>query len=394
MATLNRLDGFEHGLAVAGVGGVYDTVNVSPTIVTTPVRTGARALELNPANTAERIGYTVANQVCTMAVYVRFETLPTADVDLMSFVGPASGTGRVQFINATDQIGVRIFGSAAVVGGPTIVTGTWYRIVVEFDTSADPYVIRCKVDNGTEFSQTAAIAAANQTSLRLGTEQVNQTFTAYYDDWLISVTDGDYEEISGWTSHEVEGLIPTSDGTHSISGANQMERSATGVDITDATTDAYELVNDRPLDTVPTDYINDVGTDAASYCEMVFENLTSALTDVAGVRGLAIDRESTNTGAAAGHSDVHLSDGTAVTPGLMLSSDSPGVTVTCRKKMLDAPGGTWDTTEINGLLVRCGYGDGAPDVWFSSFMVEVALFEPAAPPATTETVAFAGAVGI
>lgn len=375
MATLLFLDGFEHGRATSGVAGMYNTVAGSPSTVTTPVRTGLRAMEISAAGAAESVQYTIAagSRVVTMAFYIRFASLPAADAMLAEWTSNANG--RLYYDQSENKFMVSAAGSNDTPGGPTLATDTWYRIVTEYDASGASKVLRCQVDDTTGFSSTTVSAAADITIVRLGTSSTH-TYTGYYDDWIVSVIDGDYEEIATWQSHEVESLIPTSDGTHSISGANEIERTATGTDITNSTTDAYELVNDRPLDVTPTDYINDVGTNAASYCEMLFENLTSSLTSVAGVRGYAVDNESTGTGASSAVSRVVTSGGTSISPDLRLSTDDPGTAVTVRKKILTASSPPWDVTQVNDLRVRCGLGNGAPDVFFASFMLEVALFEP------------------
>ena len=375
MATLLALDGAEHGVVVAGTGP--DVVVGSPAIVTSPVRTGLRAWELSPANNAESVGYNVVNQVCSMAFYVRFETLPTADVDIALFATAAS-SGRVWFRNATDQIGVSIFGGAVVVGGPTLVTGTWYRIVAEFDTSVDPWVIKCRVDNGTEFSQSAAgTAGTNQTVLRLGTQQTNQTGTYYCDDWLTSVTNGDYEEIGGWESHRVESLIPNADGSHNITTSDDFD-SFTGTAFSNATTNGWTFIDHRPLQRANTaDNVirQELGT-TANYMEFANENLSDNADPVDGVRTYATHIEAVTSGASLGEARLLLADNTEVlTTGSLSainSTEDPGTTVTTRDRMTIAPAGGWDGTKVDGLKWRIGFADNAPDVNFIDLLVEVA----------------------
>jgi hypothetical protein len=91
------------------------------------------------------------------------------------------------------------------------------------------------------------------------------------------------------------------------------------------------------------------------------------------VMAYAVDRDSTGTGTSAAVSRIVDSGGTSVSPDLRTSADDPGATITVRKKMLTAPGGSWDRTEVDGLRFRAGFGDGAPDVHFSSVMLEVAM---------------------
>lgn len=370
--TLFRHDGFEHGLTSSGTGGVWTiTPGGSPAIVTSPVRTGARALEISAAAAAEQVGYNpgASQRLACMSFYVRFASLPSGAEFRLANFNTASGKGYVGYSNSAGQFRISVGGSVwASIPSDTVVVDQWYLIDVKFDSSADPAVITAKVDGGTEASTNRSQAAADMTAIMLGTDSA-QTYTAYFDDWLICLNTSDYPI----GEHSVERLMPTADGTHSISGANEIERSATGTDITNSTTDAYTLIDDAPLDTTPTDYINDVGTNAASYVEVTFEDLAAGTDLPIDVRALAVDRDSTNTGTSAAVSRVLLADGTAVSPDVRLSTDDPGVTVTVRKPMFTRPSGDWDRDKVNGLKARLGLGDGAPDVWFASLMLEVAM---------------------
>lgn len=384
MATLDRIDGFEHGNTAAAAGGVYGGFSGAPVNVTTPVRTGNRALEISMAGVTEDIGYTgFASTIIATGFYLRFATIPSALVKLCRFLN-ANGSGYLR-INSSGQLSIIAgAGSAQNLGSP-LSTNTWYRIVLEYDTSTGTATFRGKVDNGTEATATNAQVSANITELKLGTDAA-VTYTAYFDDWIISITDGDYEEIGGWASHSVEGLLPTADGAHNTVGANELEYTGTGTDITDASTDVWTLVDDVPLDTALSDYVNDVGTSATAYVEVTFADLAAGTDEPQAVRAYGVDADSTGTGTSAAISRVLLSDNTALSPDLRLSTDDPGITTTVRKKMLTAPGGGWTRTNVNGLKARMGFGDGAPDVRFSSFMLEVALRPAAAavlPPGPT-----------
>ena len=174
MATLVYHDGFEHGLLGTGNAGPYDSV-ATGAIVTTPVRTGVRAYEASPAGAAEQIrkNFTASNYV-TSAFYLRFATLPSADV-ILATIQNASGTPQLWFDSATGKLELALSGSAPIQGGPVLSTGQWYRVVLESDSSGASTVLRCKVDNGTEFTTSRTQATATQAFATLGT---NTTDTA------------------------------------------------------------------------------------------------------------------------------------------------------------------------------------------------------------------------
>src|SRR3990170_4548894 len=79
----------------------------------------------------------------------------------------------------------------------------------------------------------------------------NNSFTAdfFHDDIVVSNTALDYPIGAGYVNH----FVPTSDGSHNVAGAADFRRGDTTTDITNATTDAYQLVDDVPLDDVTPD---------------------------------------------------------------------------------------------------------------------------------------------
>ena len=377
MATIEKLDGFEHGRAVAAGNGVADAVSGTLTIVTTPVRTGARALELNPAAGSEQYAYNIAatNRIVTQAVYIRFAALPTADSQLLHFVN-ANANGYLWFMNTNDKFAVSVGTSGQVEGGPTLVIDTWYRVTVEYDTSTGTYVCRAIVDGGTEFSDSAAFAAADITVVRLG-NTTSQTFTAYYDDWLISITDADYEAISTWTSHRIESLIPNADGTHNIATSGDFD-SFVGTAFSNSTTNGNTFIGHRPLQAANTaDQVirQDLGA-TTNYMEFTKENLSLNTDAVDAVRAYATHVEAAASGASLGEARLLLSDATEVlTTGsisVINSTEDPGTTLSVKKRMTIAPSGGWDGTKVDGLKWRIGFADNAPDVNFIDLMVEVA----------------------
>ena len=383
MATIEKLDGFEHGRAVAAGNGVADAVSGTLTVVTTPVRTGARALELNPAAGSEQYAYNIAatNRIVTQAVYIRFAALPTADSQLLHFVN-ANANGYLWFMNTNDKFAVSVGTSGQIEGGPVLVIDTWYRVVVEYDTSTGTYVCRAIVDGGTEFSDSAAFAAADITAVRLG-NTTSQTFTAYYDDWLISITDADYEEIVGWTSHRIESLVPSSDGSHNITTSGDMD-SFVGTAFSNATTTGWTFIDHRPLNVTNTadDVIRQDLNSGTTYMELLFENLSNNGDVVDAVRTYGTHVMSSATGTPTAEAQLMLSDSTEVlTTGsvsMISSTEDPGITITIRKRMAIAPSGGWDGTKVDGLKVRIGFNAIAADVNFIDLMLEVAQHVAAA----------------
>lgn len=395
MVTLNRLDGFEHGSIATGTAGPYSAVSGTPAIVTTPVRTGLRALEVTANAATEEVQYSITSTIMVSAFYLRFATIPSVTVKLARFLN-ANGSGYLR-IASSGQLSIIAGAGAAVNLGSPLSTNTWYRIVLEYDTSTGTATLRGKVNNGTEATATNAQATASITATSFGTDAA-VTYTAYFDDWIISITDADYEEISGtWTNHEVQSLMPSADGTHNITTLGDFD-SFVGTAFSNATTTGWTFIDHRPLQLANTaDQVirQELGT-VANYMEFTLENLTGVLIPI-DVWCYGTHVESATTGASLGEMQLLLSDNTEVlTTGslsMINSTEDPGITVTLRKRMAIRPSGGWDSTKINGLKVRLGLADNAPDVNFIDCLVEVALFE-APPSAVTNALQIVGGKGM
>jgi hypothetical protein len=382
MATIFLLDGFEHGNnAGAGAGGIYDSITAGQTTPTTPVKSGLRSRRINASASQVQVRYniTAGNRIVTTTLYVRFATLPTADVQLVHFISTVNG--YLWFMNTNDKFGVSVTTSGQVEGGPTLVVDTWYRVTIEFDTTTNTFQIRAIVDGGAEFSDTSASTAADITVIGLG-NTTSATYEAFYDDWVISVTDGDYEEMAGWTGHGIESLIPSSDGTHNITTSGDFD-SFTGTAFSNATTNGNTFIGHRPLqfaNTANQVVRQELGT-TANYMEFGLEDHTLSGT-VRAVRAYGTHVESAASGASLGEARLLLADDTEVlTTGslsVINSTEDPGTTVTIRKRMCIDPSGGWDNTKVDGLKARVGFGDNAPDVNFIDFMIEALYFTAAA----------------
>jgi hypothetical protein len=376
VATVQWLDGFEHGNT-----GVPSSFSGTPAFVTTPVRTGLRSLEITAAGASEGVQYSsLTSNFTTTAFYLRFAALPGATVKIVRMLN-ANGNGYMRCSSA-GQLSVIVGAGAAVNVGSPLSINTWYRIVIQLDSSTGTASIKASVNGGTDATATNVQVSANTTAVQLGPDDA-VTVTFYADDWLIATASADYAEIKGWTSHSVQSLIPSADGTHNITTAGDFD-SFVGTAFDNTTTTGFSFIDHRPLQMANTaDNVirQELGT-TANYMELTLENLAAGDSTVSNVRCYGAHVESATTGASLGEMRLLLSDNTEVlTTGsisMIDSTEDPGITVTLRKRMAIAPGGEWDTTKVNGLKIRLGFGDNNPDVNFIDCMVEVLLYTPAA----------------
>jgi len=389
--TCVHVDSFEHGnMQTLSAPSMYSVITGTPAIVTSPVRTGTRALQVTATGAAESVSYSMpaSSRIVSTCVYVRFAALPGAVVRLVTFINATSGNGSLKYSNVSGkfQIGSTVI-TPDVDVGPTINIDTWYRIVVEFDTSTTTISLRATVDNGTEVTASAAGTAGDTTSLALGTANV-ETYTCYYSDWIMSATDGDYEQMRDWLGHVVEGRIPSSDGTHNIATSGDFD-SFVGTAFDNSTTNGNTFIAHRPQQVANTaDQVirQELGT-TTDYMEFGLEDLASnigtyAENNVAAIRVIGCHTESSATGTTlaemrtydSGNNEV-LDDAGLSAP--IASTRDSGLNITTWRSML--AGITATRTWVNGLKIRLGYADNDPDVNFIDCMMEVALFQTQSP---------------
>ena len=387
--TLHKATGFEHGSVVGGAAGPFDSASSgTPTIVTTGQRSGLRALQLNPAGAAESVILASAGTVVTVALFIKFTTLPTTAGDPFVRIRNTNGNALLEWDQTNQKFRVDMGAAAPVVGGPVITTGQWYRVVMELDTSTGTATIRCKVDSTTEFSQSNAQTSLASQDVTLGPSGVS-TYDALFDDLVISITDGDYEQIrDDWTDWEILSAIPTSDGTHEATNASGDFDGFTTPTFTQTSTNVNANIGHRPLQLANTanNVVRQSVQSATKYVEVLFENPSNTHPNVAGVQTYGTMLMSSATGTPTAEARLMLSDSTEVlTTGggsLIDTADGdPGTTVTVRKKAAIAPAGGWDETKVDGLKCRFGFNNIAADAHFVDLMLEVVYFATGAAPA-------------
>lgn len=260
-----------NSLAICGcecrVTGVHWTLGTGMTFDTSLKRSGSASI--NITRSGATWGYTAvgtpSGNVSNYSFYIYFTTLPSVDQYIF---GGGSGAARIGLTwrSATSKIhcGAGTGAGSAVGSGITLTTGQWYLIDVKIDqtTSAktcDAYIDGVALTQATNSSATAGTAPA------FNNGGISTTVNFNIDDYV--ALDGGTNFPIG--THSCDAYVPTADGTHSISTANTFERTGTGTDITNATTDAYQLVDELP--TTTSDYVRmSTTTPAGDYVETLF----------------------------------------------------------------------------------------------------------------------------
>src|SRR4030095_16157834 len=182
-------DGFEHGIADFTGGYYLPTGNISNQ--TTTKRTGNRAMRLNPSDATAGFGYQFTGvSIVSAALYFRYATLPTSlNAGLLTFRGSLDYSVDFNVTSGKLNIGTPTTNADF---GPTISANTWYRLVVEVDSSAATVVCRATVDNGTEGTASPVnFLADTQEEFYVGNIGTNRSYDLFVDDLVLSVTNGD-----------------------------------------------------------------------------------------------------------------------------------------------------------------------------------------------------------
>lgn len=365
--------GFECGQL--GSVGQHWTAPTGASISTTTVRSGARALRINPSAASCLLSPNVSfPTIEVIRFYLQFATLPSADTYLVRAGG--SPFGGLAFKQSDSKLYMATGTGPASFGatGVSVTTGVWYLIDLKLDQTSGAQVFDGKVD-GTDLGQKTS--ATSGTGLNLGNVS-SISMDMFVDDFILSSASGDYPIGAGYVNH----FIPTSDGTHNVAGAADFRRGDTTTDITNATTTAYQLVDDVPMDDVTPDaddHIRIVAPpNATDYVEVVFGPAPGISTPTVAPRAVELITEHFAAGTLAsdeiakfvnttGGSVSNHYDGTGVagtTTGIYKRSH-------WANSISGAPWSMSGTTNFNGVRLRYGYAsDANPDKSLMCAMIE------------------------
>lgn len=372
--------GFECGISTNAHFSLVNTASFS----TSTFRSGLRALRSNPIASTGYGQTPTFTGPYVIRCYVYFASLPLVSTEFIS-VNKAGGNAGAYFNSADSSIyaGTSILALGA--SGVAVTTGVWYCIDIKVVTSANPWLIDVRVNNVPCGQRSSAIAAdIAATAILIGVISASITQDVFFDDFILSLTDGDYPLGPGY----ILSYIPNEDGDgvsanrHNGLAANEVERTLTGTDIVNTTIDAFELVNDRPLEATSTDYINwKTNGTAGDYVELAYENSV----EPGPPRSVeAIVGYHDASGAGNENFSVTLRDSVGATTADIIAAANRNVGATMswgRAHFATIPGGTaWTLTAFNALRSRFLATDASPDTFLDGLMLE-AEYQPVLPQA-------------
>ncbi len=374
-----------------GVDGTGHLKLTNASFDTGTVRTGARSLRCNPTaaiSHARAVGLTNTTVYIARA-YLYFATLPSTTCEVFTSLSFTTSKFEGAYFKSSDSkiyAGYDIANLGAT--GVAVTTGQWYLVDIRLDARNNPTLIDVQVDGVACGQATQAVASENYDSngLTVGIRATAATADVYCDDWVISQSIGDYPIGAGHVNH----FVPTSDGTHQVAGAADFKRTLTGTDILNATTDAYTLVDDVPLESgASVDWINMVAPpNATDYVECVFGPAPGISTPTVAPRAVEVIAGIHQAGTGTGNMEIRINDN-GTTDAMYTATTVAGVTSVAYKRKHYATniadGGAWTVAagagNFNNLRVQFGSPaavDANPDQYFDCIMVEAEFAEVAA----------------
>lgn len=368
--------------AECGQNNVHFELNGVGSISTTTIRNGARSLRLNPvASTSWYQSITIATtNVWVWRVAVRFTTLPNVDCHVTTLNATSVTPAGIYFKQSDSKLYTG-YGSSVITFGSTgvsVTTGQWYYIDAKVNLSANPWLIDGSVD-GTSLAQASNAEAANNfTTIRVG-PILSVTSDVFFDDIVVSNTSGDFPYADGFVYH----FVPDSDGTHNVAGTNDFERGLTGTDITNATTTAYQLVDEVPMDegTPDTDdFINMIAPpNSTDYVQVKIGPASGITTPVYAPRAVQVAVAVAALSATGNNAQIDLNDGGSLGNVTDATVGSTNCVYRTAQFSTKPSGGAWTINAFNALKIDCSTSDANPDPYVVSYMIE-AEWSSTAPP--------------
>lgn len=349
--------GWEHGVSptVAG-GGLASAVVGSPTVNAASKYSGNYGLECNTISPASAYFSLVFTPHSKVTVSFRVKVVSTGGNP--NFMLRMTGQTQWLYFAVRDSVTgcFALHDGTAYTNWAAYTTGTWYTIQFVFDganKTVDGWI------NGVAQPQVVIANTNVYDSLDFGSIS-GATMDLCFDDLVVTDGAGTFPLAS---TYKVEGLLPTSDGTHN---AGTVIQNQAGTVLNGGAAPAYSLLDELPM-TSSADYVQQTGT-GNYYAEVNFANIASG--SILGVQAVLAYQGSTTTGDVAdtriclsGSSDFILYSGNMAT-----------TTLSYKSAQVSAPGGGWTQSSVNALTGRVGYATsvaGSTPYW-QGLMLEVA----------------------
>ena len=378
MTTPIFITGAEAGIVTAGAAGltpVWDQVSAAGRSIDTVVyHSGLRSYKFNPSSAeawVQKTNISTTRLVATFALY--FPSLPTGYVYLWQFTD-SQGSIAIYWDYTTSKLATQIGTGTARSSSMTLNAATWYVIDIDANTSGATATASWRVNGVAQTQATNVQASASMTALTLGLHSITNSFSANFDDIVLSYTAGDYPIGSASDdgySVKVLGFSPNVDGVHDFT-ADDFKYNAAGGSILVTAIDVYTYVDERPIDNGG-DFINNAVSRASNtkYVQVGFEDTT----ETGNALGLEVVSSQHAASASANNAAMNLNDNNTISAVYALTDISQTSLIFHSKQFATAPStsSAWTQERINALLLRWGYStDANPDAYLDGVILEIA----------------------
>jgi hypothetical protein len=363
--------GAECGIAVVGSLGNgtaeahWGSINGTPTIETTVVRSGSRSFAFAAAATLPYVSksWTADNVGYARLYFMVTNATPSSPVNFVEM----SISGNNGYFSITTAGVLQYLYSTTVDYNGTLVANEWYGLEFQVDGTGSNYAIDWRVWRASTgwVDQTQGSAGSCDTwsgfdfGIMTGP---TSNFTIYMDDIVIgksALADEDWSDTTP-KAGEVKIYRPNADGTHSFStSGNFRYNNVTG--FAQTATNVWTYLDEYPM-TQTASFIsqNTSSSGLTKYCEVVFSD-ESTLTNVQGVMAVCAARASATQAC---EMNLRYSDNGTNWTNLFGNWGATGrdVSETSNGYLaygLVAPpsGGSWTQTKVNGLRMQFGMSD-------------------------------------
>lgn len=326
------------------------------------VRTGSYSMTVAAAGAA---GYafwfiTPAQPTVILRFAIRLPSLPAGDVQQLAHFTAANGALlALRYVASSQKLAVAITGATG--GTPvvapassTVTAGAWNVVEIRYAVGTTTHAADWQINEVAQPGATVAGAAGSISQFSIGT-RTTDTFTANYDDILLSTTGTHYPLGDG----RVRSLAPDGVGTHS-NAASFQDDDGTALDAL-----SWQRLDESPLNTIG-DFVQQVTAGGTSYAEFTLANTTE--TCIRSAHGyITIHSAATNQANVA---KLSIFDGTteSIVKTGNFAANNAGSRDGARPL---TPATSWTQAAVNGLVARFGYAtDAAPVPMLDGILVE------------------------
>lgn len=381
MATVALVAGFNQGTIDGGVlgnSGLKWADSIAGSTIVTGGRTGTYCLQNSGTAVARNTKWSTASfpsgQAHAIAsVYFRLPTLPAGRLGIVQ-VEPVAGSHPIIWFNGTNNtINAEFEFQAGGQQGPVLAANTWYRLDVWVDFSTNPNRIKWSIDGVAQTDVTFAQAATTLSLFDLGTTGA-ETGTSQFDDFVFSVTSGDYP----LGEHKVLLLgVDTGQNVIASDGGTAFRTFTANGTISGAWDGSVApgLIDEVPPNVSATaDGIVQITTSTTAYMEVPFTSYTLGSGEtVAGLRAIVRGWAASGTAATIGLRAYNGTTEETLVAGTVDPAFDNAATTAHICKMLTAANYATQA-QLNALALRLGFSsDAAPDIGAHALYVEVAI---------------------